>query len=948
MAEETTTLTPRQMGSHLRAVRRRKGLSLSEVARGAGLNRRELVNYERGKAPIPESDLWVLAGSIGVDISELVPPATGADVPAPSTNVPALRNDNSSDTIGDAVAMLRRGSEEHESSPHLGTLRVLQQLPEGKRVPVKDRELAAIAADLGSTPAEVELRIASILGCDALEAARIRAILMSAPQHGRRGRKVKALGAGEAEPAARYQAPLVPPPAASEPAPTEHAAVDVFEELARLPEPLPLPEENSVPDITATPPAPEGAVELVDHDTFPSLGDRFGFKQPAMAESTTAVASASAATVMRSGADAPPIDVAMRNDDWSWSGPDAGTTNGATNGMPTGEPLARRPRPADAWTPDAPDGAVPAAFWEGTDEWTPAGEPAGATIDETVDAIDTSAANVAADADPNALWSFEPAAVDPWIAGGWPESNAAETSAPAESVDGEWPTAAFTPVENTAAHPADIWGDAGGPSVVDAPEFATAEEPTRDFATSEFASSNFVSADFASAGTHAPDTDTDNVVDASSWDHTPDPAAVDSGFVVDWGEADDDQSDEPTAGQWASTGTWDEPLTPVWEVQTPASGAATDDTPVTAVVDAHETFDAYDAFAADPFAAATDDATDDVTAAPTAAPAAVSADPGDPGFSFGSELAAALAATYLPDGAEEPETPEALVDAPEFETPETPEPTFEPTFGPTFGPAVEPALETPAATFEPPEFETAEFETPEFETELAEAAPVDELPRIVWRADAFGNVDAVDDREVTPAPEPEPEPEFEEVFVTAGADWQLGNAVPLVEVGEVGNAGALVMRRADERWALADVTTTDDFALEVHVDFRSGPGLGVLFRASVDDEGRMSGYSFDIDPIYDGGGFLVRQWQDDRELWNPIARVASDDPNTMYGTLTVRLEVHGETLTAFVNGAEVMTVDDLAQASVERDREAARGDRVGVQAWSSSDLVIETLRIAAH
>jgi hypothetical protein len=122
----------------------------------------------------------------------------------------------------------------------------------------------------------------------------------------------------------------------------------------------------------------------------------------------------------------------------------------------------------------------------------------------------------------------------------------------------------------------------------------------------------------------------------------------------------------------------------------------------------------------------------------------------------------------------------------------------------------------------------------------------------------------------------------------------------------------------------------------------------VLFRASVDELGRMSGYSFDIDPIYDGGGFLVRQWQEDRELWNPIARVAATDPDAMYGKLTVRLEVHGETLTASVNGAEVMTVDDLAQASVERDREAARGERVGVQAWSSSDLVIDTLRVANH
>ena len=156
------------------------------------------------------------------------------------------------------------------------------------------------------------------------------------------------------------------------------------------------------------------------------------------------------------------------------------------------------------------------------------------------------------------------------------------------------------------------------------------------------------------------------------------------------------------------------------------------------------------------------------------------------------------------------------------------------------------------------------------------------------------------------------------------------------------------MRRADERWALADVTTSPDFAVEVDVDFRSGPGLGVLFRAGTDDAGRMSGYSFDIDPIYDGGGYLVRQWQSDRELWNPIARVGAADPTSMYGPLTVRLVVTGDHLAALVNGVEVLTVENLKQASADRGREAADGDRVGVQAWSSSDLVIDTLRVAEH
>ena len=158
--------------------------------------------------------------------------------------------------------------------------------------------------------------------------------------------------------------------------------------------------------------------------------------------------------------------------------------------------------------------------------------------------------------------------------------------------------------------------------------------------------------------------------------------------------------------------------------------------------------------------------------------------------------------------------------------------------------------------------------------------------------------------------------------MVAGAEWVLGNAVPLVEVR---STGSLVMRRADERWALADVTAAPDFALEVQVDLRSGPGFGVLFRAELDDEGRMSGYSFDVDPVYEGGGYLVREWRADRELWNPIAHVSAPDTGAMHGIMAVRLTVDDDNLVASVNGETVLTVDSLKQASVERGREGVSG-----------------------
>src|SRR5262249_6467428 len=151
------------------------------------------------------------------------------------------------------------------------------------------------------------------------------------------------------------------------------------------------------------------------------------------------------------------------------------------------------------------------------------------------------------------------------------------------------------------------------------------------------------------------------------------------------------------------------------------------------------------------------------------------------------------------------------------------------------------------------------WDEPETEPSPAPIDDAEDLPVISWRphwddgslapvAEAVAVALAFDEAPTAWAePEPEPEsgadPPADEHYVVAGAEWELGNAVPLVEVR---STGSLVMRRADERWALADVTAATNFALEAYVDLRGGPGFGVLFRADVDADGRMSGYSFDI------------------------------------------------------------------------------------------------------
>jgi len=173
MAEATTeiTVTPKQLGKHLRSIRRKKGLSLSEVARGAGLSRRELVAYERGKTPIPESDLWVLAGSCGVNVAELMPSASSHELTAAANTT----------SVGDTVSQLRRGQDDAGITPYLHTLQKLQALPAGKRIPVKDRELEDIATALGSTPRSIEQKLQEVLQVSPDEAERLRAMILVPP-----------------------------------------------------------------------------------------------------------------------------------------------------------------------------------------------------------------------------------------------------------------------------------------------------------------------------------------------------------------------------------------------------------------------------------------------------------------------------------------------------------------------------------------------------------------------------------------------------------------------------------------------------------------------------------------------------------------------------------------------------------------------------------------------
>jgi len=182
-------------------------------------------------------------------------------------------------------------------------------------------------------------------------------------------------------------------------------------------------------------------------------------------------------------------------------------------------------------------------------------------------------------------------------------------------------------------------------------------------------------------------------------------------------------------------------------------------------------------------------------------------------------------------------------------------------------------------------------------------------------------------------------------FQRAGSNWRVGGIFPATAMAD---DGALTLRRADARWALADLDAPGDFTVEAVVDFSAGAGFGILFRASVDEAERVSGYSFDIDPIAGGGGYLVRQWEDNRQHWRPIAQAGVTDPTLLFGRHTVWVSVRADQLSVIVDNDPVLTVPALSRCSIELGRPPCRGTRVGVQAWATTEVTIDSFQVARH
>ena len=150
---------PRETGRRVRDVRKRRKLSRRRVAADAGFAARELASIERGRRALSVHDLRSLAGSIGVEVTALLPDGTVLDDTPPADEM------RIEDLLEQSVASsdLEAGS---EHDPYRGMDPVFV---ERRKVPIASARLTRTFAELRAHTERVTEYCALLQGADAAD-----------------------------------------------------------------------------------------------------------------------------------------------------------------------------------------------------------------------------------------------------------------------------------------------------------------------------------------------------------------------------------------------------------------------------------------------------------------------------------------------------------------------------------------------------------------------------------------------------------------------------------------------------------------------------------------------------------------------------------------------------------------------------------------------------------
>lgn len=119
----------------------------------------------------------------------------------------------------------------------------------------------------------------------------------------------------------------------------------------------------------------------------------------------------------------------------------------------------------------------------------------------------------------------------------------------------------------------------------------------------------------------------------------------------------------------------------------------------------------------------------------------------------------------------------------------------------------------------------------------------------------------------------------------------------------------LCNEKLGEGRTFADDFSGDDYVINIDsAQLSQGNGYGLFFRAT-DVDGKLNGYTFQYDPGFGKGAFIMRKWVNGYEL-PPIAVNKVPDFPWHGSDNKIRLEVVGNTFKAYVNGELVLTAQD--------------------------------------
>jgi hypothetical protein len=145
-----------------------------------------------------------------------------------------------------------------------------------------------------------------------------------------------------------------------------------------------------------------------------------------------------------------------------------------------------------------------------------------------------------------------------------------------------------------------------------------------------------------------------------------------------------------------------------------------------------------------------------------------------------------------------------------------------------------------------------------------------------------------------------------------------------------------------ERRVLAGPATGADYTVTTDATLLSGEGFGIFLRASAPE----GGTSYTVQADHGFGQIILRERQAEEELSTPLARANPPTGFVWYGQPhLLSVTIQGNTLTATLDGTQVLNVANLTEASVTAAKSsygltvpivAPLAGSYGLRAWSSA------------